>query len=85
MNAPIIAEAFVARQTDKDAFWLTLPEEEKTPPPQTLTPAADPREQATGQVGLHLTPKPKPVPAEAPAPPALALEQPSLPFRPAGL
>jgi len=84
MNAPIIAKAFVARDTDKDAFWLTLPEEEKTPTPQTPTPA-DPREQATGQVGLHLTPKPKPVPAEEPAPPAFALEQPSLPFRPAGL
>ncbi len=84
MNAPIIAKAFVPRGTDKDAFWLTLPEEEKTPTPPPPTPT-DPHEQATGQVGLHLTPKPKPVLPEAPAPPVPALEQPSFPFRPARL
>ncbi len=63
MNAPIIAKAFVARDTDKDAFWLTLPEEEKTPTP----PPPGSGEQAGGHAGLHLTSKTRPVPSQAEA------------------
>ena len=66
MNAPIIAKAFIARDSDKDAFWLTLPEEEQPPPPPAPPPSG-PSEQAGGHGGLHLTPKTKTAPPQAEA------------------
>jgi type IV secretory pathway TraG/TraD family ATPase VirD4 len=59
MNAPIIAKAFIPRDADKDAFWLTLPGETTPPPP------ASPPKGSEGQVGLHLTQKTNSAPKQA--------------------
>ena len=69
LTAPVIAEAFVGRKSDKDAFWLTLPKKKQTPTgqnPTTPSPATPgPTEQGGGHAGLHLTTKTKPAPEQA--------------------
>ncbi len=82
MNARVIAKAFVSRDADKDAFWLTLPDPEVPATPAPTSPTPEPQgseEQPIGHFGLHLTPKPKLVPTQAvaapPATPETALAQ----------
>ncbi len=63
MDAPIIAQAFVPRDTDENTFWLTLPEA-KTPSQTTPPQPGGEDKPKSGQEGLHLTKK-KPAPEQA--------------------